>query len=312
MTGNSRLSGVFAPVLTPMQSDLSPDPERLAAHCRWLLADGCHGLVLFGTTSEANSLSTDERVELLEAVVAAGLAPAKLIVGTGLCAIPDTVRLTRHAVELGCAGVLVLPPFYYKGVSDEGLFGAYGEIIERVGDQRLRLYLYHIPKISGVAITLGLIERLLESYEGQVSGIKDSSGDWSNTSALLSGFPGFGTFTGTEETLLATLRGGGAGCITATANANAAAIRRLYDAWRTPEADALQERVNAVRRAVQVKPLIPALKRILARLDDDDGWLNLRPPLVALSDAEAAGLFADLDAAGFAPFNAEPRAQAAV
>ena len=310
MTGNSRPKGVLAPALTPMRGDLSPDPERFVAHCRWLLADGCHALVLFGTTSEANSLSIDERVDLLETVVAAGVAPAKLIVGTGMCAIPDTVRLTRHAVGLGCAGVLALPPFYYKGVSDEGLFAAYAEIIERVGDQRLRLYLYHIPKVSGVGITLGLIDRLLKAYEAQVSGVKDSSGDWNNTSALLGSFPGFGTFTGTEETLLATLKGGGAGCITATANVNAAAIRRLYDAWQTPEADALQEQITEVRRAVQAKPLIPALKRILARHRDDDGWLNLRPPLVGLSAAEADELFAGLDAAGFSALRSEPRAAA--
>ncbi len=310
MTGNTHAKGVFAPVLTPMRSDLSPDPERLVAYCRRLLDDGCHGLVLFGTTSEANSLSADERVALLEGVVAAGLSPAKLIVGTGLCATPETVRLTAHAVGLGCAGVLVLPPFYYKGVSDEGLFGAYAEIIERVGDPRLRLYLYHIPKVSGVAITPGLIGRLLASYEGCVVGIKDSSGDWNNTRELLAGFPDLATFTGTEETLLATMRGGGAGCITATANVNAPAIRELYDAWQTPEADTLQERVTAVRHAVQAQPLIPALKCIVARRDDDPGWANLRPPLVGLDDAKAEALLAGLDAAGFASRDAEPRVRA--
>ncbi len=299
MTGNSHASGVFAPVLTPMRSDLSPDPERFAALCHSLLDDGCHGLVLFGTTSEANSLSADERVALLEGVVAAGLAPAKLIVGTGLCAIPETVRLTRHAVGLGCAGVLALPPFYYKGVSDDGLSGAFAEIIERVGDQGLHLYLYHIPKVSGVAITPRLIERLLKSYEGRVVGIKDSSGDWNNTRDLLGAFPGFATFTGTEETLLATLRGGGAGCITATANVNAAAIRGLYDAWETPAADGLQERVTAVRHAIQARPMIAALKCILARRGGYAGWSRLRPPLVGLGDADADALFADLDAAGF-------------
>ncbi len=299
MSESTRLSGVFAPVLTPMREDLSPDPDRFLAHCRWLLADGCHGLAVFGTTSEANSLSVDERVELLEGLVAAGIAPEKLVVGTGMCAMPDTVRLTRHAVGLGCAGVLMLPPFYYKGVSDDGLFAAYAEVIERVADGRLRIYLYHIPKLTSVPITPGLIGRLLESYEAQVLGIKDSSGDWSNTQALLRDFPGFATFTGTEETMLATLRAGGAGCISAVANVNAAAIRGLYDNWRTPHADALQERLTTVRHVVQAKPLIPALKSIVARHRGDDGWLNLRPPLVALDDAETRALFAGLDAAQF-------------
>ena len=297
MSEPSRLSGVFVPVLTPMRGDLGPDTGRFVAHCRRLLDQGCHGLAILGTTSEANSLSADERTALLEAVVGAGVAPGKLIVGTGMCAFPDTVRLTDHAVGLGCAGVLMLPPFYYKGVSDEGLFAAYSEIIERVGDERLRIYLYHIPKVSGVGIGLELIERLVKAYDSQVIGIKDSSGDWTNTQALLRAFPGFGTFAGTEEYLLATLRGGGAGCITATANVNATAIRALYDDWRSARADGLQEQVTAVRRAIQTKPMIPALKRILAR--GDDGWLNLRPPLVGLSDGEADQLFAALDAAAF-------------
>ena len=302
MPETSSLSGVIAPVLTPMRGDLSPDPERLAAHCRRLLGDGCHGLVLFGTTGEANSLSVDERIALLEAVAADGLDPATLIVGTGMCAVPDAVRLSRHAVEQRCAAVLMLPPFYYKGVSDDGLFAAFAETIERVGDERLRVYLYHIPGVSGVAITLGLIERLLTSYEACVVGVKDSSGDWGNTLAMLERFPGFAVFPGNELNMLEALRRGCPGCISATANVNAAAIRRLYDGWQTPEAEALQARLTAVRRAVETKPMIPALKRILGRIlaRGDGGWLNLRPPLVGLGDDEAKDLFAALDDAGFA------------
>ena len=304
MSETSCLSGVFAPVLTPMRKDLSPDPERFAAHCRWLLDDGCHGLVVFGTTSEANSLTADERMALLEAVIAAGVAPEKLVVGTGMCAIPDAVRLSQHAIGLECAGVLMLPPFYYKGVSDDGLFAAYAQIIEHVGDDRLRVYLYHIPKVSGVGITLGLIDRLVKAYEAQVVGVKDSSGDWSYTQSLLDSFPGFGTFCGSEIFLLATLRGGGAGCITATGNVNARAIRQLYDSWQTSQADEFQERVTAARRATETKPMIPGLKRILARRRSDGGWLNLRPPLVGLDDADADALFAALDTAGF-PMDAD-------
>ena len=292
-------AGLYAPVLTPFRADLEPDTERFVALCRWLLEDGCHGLGLFGTTSEANSLSIEERMALTEAVVEAGIAPAKLIVGTGMCAIPDAVRLTAHAVGLGCAGVLMLPPFYYKGMSDEGLAAAFDEVIDRVGDPRLRIYLYHFPQLSGVPVSLGLIERLVKAHEGTVVGIKDSSGDWNNTRSILEAFPGFGTFSGSEEALLATMRGGGAGCISATANVNAAGIRRLYDGWQGPEADALQERATAVRRAVQSQALVPALKTMTARTLGDDAWRTVRPPMLPLDDGQEKALTEALDAIGF-------------
>jgi 4-hydroxy-tetrahydrodipicolinate synthase len=292
-------AGLYAPVITPFRADLAPDTERFVARCRWLLDDGCHGLGLFGTTSEANSLSIEERMALTEAVVEAGIAPARLIVGTGMCAIPDAVRLTAHAVGLGCAGVLMLPPFYYKGMSDEGLAAAFDEVIDRVGDPRLRIYLYHFPQLSGVPVSLGLIERLVKAHEGTVVGIKDSSGDWNNTRAILEAFPGFGTFSGSEEALLATMRGGGAGCISATANVNAAGIRRLYDGWQGPEADTLQERATAVRRAVQSQALVPALKTMTARNLGDDAWRTVRPPMLPLDAEQEKALIEALDTIGF-------------
>ena len=304
MTRRRRLEGLFAPVLTPFRDDLSPDAGRFAGHCRRLLDDGCNGLVLFGTTGEANSLAADERVALLDAVVAAGIDPARLLVGTGLCAIPETVRLTAHAAGLGCAGVLMLPPFFYKGMSDDGLYRAYAEVIERVGDDRLRVYLYHIPKVSGVAVTFGLIERLVASYEAAVVGIKDSSGDWDNTRGLLERFPEFTVFPGNEMDMLEALRRGAAGCITATANINAAGLRRLYDNWRTADAEALQDAATLVRRAAQTQPMIPGLKEVVARVSGDAGWLNVRPPFVGLGEAQAAALFASLEEAGLIHFRA--------
>ncbi len=304
MTRSRRLEGLFAPVLTPFRDDLDPDAGRLASHCRRLLDDGCDGLVLFGTTGEANSLAADERVALLEAVVAAGIDPARLLVGTGLCAIPETVRLTAHATALGCAGVLLLPPFYYKGMSDDGLYRAYAEVIERVGDDRLRVYLYHIPKVSGVAVTFGLIERLVASYAAAVVGIKDSSGGWDNTRGLIERFADLTVFPGNEMYLLEALRRGAAGCITATANINAAGLRRLYDNWRTADAEALQDAASLVRRAAQTQPVIPGLKEVVARVSGDDGWLNVRPPFVGLDEAEAAALFSALEDAGFIHFRA--------
>ena len=295
----SPLQGVFAPVVTPVDAGLAPDPERLGALCHALLADGCHGLVLFGTTSEANSFALDERMALLEAVVAAGVPAEKLIVGTGLCAIPETTRLTRHAVDLGCAGTLVLPPFYYKGQSDAGLHAAYAEVIERVGAARLRLYLYHIPQVSGVGITFPLIQSLVAAYPEQVVGIKDSTGDADHHASLLAAFPGFGVFTGTETLLLANQRGGGVGTITAGANVNARAIRRLYDGSKSAEADALQAKVDAVRQALQGAPLVAGLKAVIAHQRGDHDWRRVRPPLVALDDGARDALLAALDAAGY-------------
>ncbi len=227
------LRGVLSPVVTPFTSDLRPDAARLARHCRWLLASDV-GLAVFGTNSEGNSLTVAEKLALLEALVEAGIPAARMMPGTGTCALPDTVELTRRAVALGCGGVLMLPPFYYKDVSDDGLFASYAEVIERVGDARLRVYLYHIPQVSRVPIGLALIDRLLQRYPGTVAGIKDSSGDWNNTQAMLERFQprGFDVFSGSETFLLATLRAGGAGCISATANVNPAAIAQLNREWQ--------------------------------------------------------------------------------
>src|SRR5437763_7453885 len=244
----ARARGVLAPVVTPFTADLRPDPARFVAHCRWLLEQDV-GLAVFGANSEANSLTVPEKLALLDALADAGLSGERMMPGTGCCAVPDTVELTRRAVQQGCAGVLMLPPFYYKGVSDDGLFASYAEVIERVGDDRLRIYLYHIPPVSQVAISLPLIERLLARYPGTVAGIKDSSGDWNNTRAMLQRFTpqNFDIFAGSETILLATLRAGGAGCISATANVNPRAIGTLARDWQQPDAEARQTALDRVR-----------------------------------------------------------------
>jgi len=296
-----RPRGVLAPVVTPFTSDLRPDAARLARHCRWLIAQDV-GLAVFGTNSEANSLTVPEKVALLDALVEAGLPPGRMMPGTGCCALPDTVELTRRAVQHGCSGVLMLPPFYYKGVSDEGLFASYSEVIERVGDERLRIYLYHIPPVSQVPISLALIDRLLARYPGTIAGIKDSAGDWSNTRAMLERFQprGFDVFAGSETFLLATLRAGGAGCISATANVNPAAIARLAREWRAGDADAQQRALDAVRTAFQKFPMIPALKSAIAHFSGDDAWPTVRPPLVALTAEQRRALVEALGPIGFA------------
>ena len=301
MATQKRIEGVLSPVITPFRKDLSPDSDRFVKHCKWLMKSGCAGLAVFGTNSEANSMSVDEKLELLAALVKGGVPAAALMPGTGHCALSDSVKMTREAVRLGCGGVLMLPPFYYKGVSDEGLFRNFSEIIERVGDDRLRLYLYHIPPVSNVAITLELIERLLTRYPGIVAGAKDSSGDWNNTKAMLDRFKerSFDVFPGSEVFLLDGLRAGGKGCITATGNVNPGPIDRVFRNWKSPEADKLQAGITATRMIVQKVPMIPALKAIVAHFANDPQWRAVRPPLTELPNNQESGLITELKASGF-------------
>ena len=300
MSQTDRISGVLSPVVTPFTADLAPDAERFVRQCRWLLSQNV-GLAVFGTNSEANSLSVEEKIELLDRLLAAGLDPARMMPGTGHCALPDSVRMTAHAAKAGCGGVLMLPPFYYKGVSDEGLFRSFAEVIERVGDARLRIYVYHIPPVSQVPITLGLIERLLKAYPRTVAGVKDSSGDWTNTKAMLDAFAasGFDVFAGSETFLLANMRGGGKGCISSTANVNPGPIARLHASWPASDADAQQTRLDEIRGTFQKFPMIPALKAAIAHYGNDPAWATVRPPLVNLAPDAAAALVAELDRRGF-------------
>jgi 4-hydroxy-tetrahydrodipicolinate synthase len=291
----SALRGVIAPVLTPFTPDLRPDVPRLVRLCRWLLERDA-GLAMFGTTSEANSLAVGEKVAVLDALVEAGLPVARMMPGTGCCALTDTVELTRHAVRRGCGGVLMLPPFYYKGVTDDGLFASYSEVIQRVGDARLAIYLYHIPQVSQVPLSPALIERLLGAYPGTIAGIKDSSGDWNSVRGLLERFSarGFAVFPGSEALLLAAMRGGGAGCISALANVNPAAIGALYRGWREPDAEAQQAALDTLRNLVVKFPAIAALKALVAHFTRDEAWATVRPPLVGLNAEQRAALLAAL------------------
>jgi 4-hydroxy-tetrahydrodipicolinate synthase len=300
MNPSFRLRGVFSPVITPFAADLSPDAAKLVRHCRWLLSQDV-GLAVFGTNSEANSMSVAEKMHLLDALIEAGVPGERMMPGTGCCALTDTVELTRHAVRHGAGGALMLPPFYYKGVSDDGLFASYAEVIERVADSRLRIYLYHIPQVSQVPISLALIERLLKAYPGAIAGIKDSSGDWENTRAMLERFQpeGFDVFAGSESFLLATLRAGGAGCITATGNVNPGAISQLYRSWQQADADAQQKALDAVRNTFAKFPMIPALKAAVAQHANEEGYAAVRPPLMKLNPQQRAELMAALQGLDF-------------
>jgi 4-hydroxy-tetrahydrodipicolinate synthase len=291
--------GVFVPALTPFTPDLAVDRARFLGHCTWLLQQGADGLSVFGTTSEANSLSNGERMQLLDHLLGHGIPARALMPGTGCCALPDTVALTKHAVGHGAFGVLLLPPFYYKNISDDGVYASIAEVVQRVADPRLRIYLYHIPPMAGVGFSLAVIERLLKEFPGVVVGIKDSSGDWKNTDALLKAFPGFEVFPGSETYLLDALRSGGAGCISATANVNVAGMRQLLDEWSGPGADALQAQLSAVRAAIQKYPLVSANKAILAHAQAESDWNVVRPPLRSLTAEATAEMLHALAALKF-------------
>ncbi len=294
MSAPEKFSGVLTPVITPFKDDFSPDQHRLENQCRWMLSKNV-GLAVFGTNSEANSLSVDEKIDLLDHLAGAGIDPARMMPGTGCSALSDSVKLTRHAVGLGCSGVLMLPPFYYKDVTEDGLFASFAQVIEQVGSSDLRIYLYHIPPISQVPISLGLIERLIKAYPETVVGIKDSSGDWNNTKSMLdAGWDDFRIFAGSESFLLATLRNGGVGCISATANVNPAAIHALYENWRAEDADDRQAALNDIRGAFAAFPMIPALKAATAHFSNDAQWARVRPPLMSLTEAQQSELIASL------------------
>ena len=300
MAQEQRIRGVLAPVVTPFTKDLAPDPQRFVAHCRWLLELGS-GLAVFGTNSESNSLSLDERLALLDFLLDAGIDPGRMMPGTGSCALTDAVQLTDRATKAGCAGVLMLPPFYYKDVSEEGLFRFFSETVERVGDARLRIYLYHIPSVAIVGISPGLVERLLGRYPGVIAGMKDSSGDWTNTKTMLDNFAtsGFDVFVGSETFLLANMQHGGVGCISATANVNPAAIDRLFRSWQEADADEQQQGLDAVRGVLSRSAMLPALKAVLAHYRNDPAWVTVRPPLVELAAAQVQALIQGLDELGF-------------
>jgi 4-hydroxy-tetrahydrodipicolinate synthase len=292
-------AGVLVPVLTPFTRSGEPDAGRFVQFCRWLLDQGADGLAVFGTTSEANSMAAGERMELLDRLVAAGIPPAKLMPGVGACSVSEAASLIRHAVGHGVGGVLMLPPFYYKGMSDDGLYAFFADVIERIGSAALRMYLYHIPPQTVLGLSLDLVGRLIAAYPETVVGLKDSSGDWNNTAALLERFPGFSVFPGSEVFLLDGLRKGGAGCITATGNVNVPGIRKVYENWRTPAADALQAEITLARKTIQAYPMVPALKAIVAHFHNDPEWAAVRPPMTPLGAVQSAALLGDLAKIGF-------------
>ncbi|VVE22407.1 dihydrodipicolinate synthase family protein [Pandoraea anhela] len=296
------LAGVLCPVITPFTETLVPDTPRFLRQCRWLLENDV-GLAVFGTNSEGNSLSVQERIGLLHAMADAGIPMSRVLAGTGACSLSDAVTLTNVATALGCAGVLMLPPFYYKTVSDDGLFAFYAEVLAGVKRGQPAVYLYHIPGVANIGFSHELIARLIGQYPGVIRGIKDTGGDPSQTRDLLASFASedFAVFPGNESDLVKFMEAGAAGCISATANVNPKGLVALYRSLGSPEAGQMQARADAIRAAFAKHPMIPALKAALAWAFQDDNLLRVRPPLMALSQAQREQLVSALISLDFQP-----------
>ena len=292
----SRFKGLLVPMLTPFEASGTVDTEKAIRFAKDLLDCGVSGLALFGTTSEGQSLGVQERINLMDALIEAGIPATKLMIGTGSCALPEAVHMSREVVDRNCGGVLMLPPFFYKAVSDEGIFRFFAEVIEGVGNPGLQIYLYHIPPVATVGFSVELVSMLVEQFPSLVVGLKNSSGDHKYSIALREQVPQLDVFSGSEDFLLETMRIGGVGCISATGNINAREIINLYNNVGEPKAEKLQKLVSGIRAIVQQQPVIPALKAIISRAYDNPDWLAVRPPLVELPIVDADALIEDLNA----------------
>jgi len=286
------LSGVIAAVATPIEESGAPDLKRAVKLARYLLDNGCDGLNVLGTTGEATSFSLDERKAVMDAYKANSLPLQRLMVGTGAAAVSDAVALTRHAAELGFAGALVLPPFYYKGVPDDGLIAYIDALIKATERKSIPIYLYHFPAMSGVPWHVTLIKRLLESFPTRIVGLKDSSGDMAFAHAAAAVSPDFAVFPSTEACLTEARAGAFAGCISATANLNADLCAR---AWNNGDTAALDAAVT-IRKLFDGKPLVSGVKTLLAHIHGDPALARVKPPLALFSAADRASVIAGNDA----------------
>lgn len=296
MKEKALFAGVNVALVSAFHSDMSIDIEKTIAHAKDLLQNGCDGLGILGTTGEANSFGVAERMRLLEDIVEGGVSARKILLGATTPAVSDTVELTKHAERTGCRGVLLLPPFYYKNPSDEGLFAFYSQVIDRVGGD-IKIYLYNFPQQSAVPLSLSLIEKLLRAYPGKVKGIKDSSQDFNNTKAYIDSFSseGFEVYTGSDAGLLEALQAGAAGCITATPNFASALSAQIYANVDNEKGVVAQEQLTRIRKVVALAQTIPAVKALLAYQTRDESWEISRPPFCRLADDQKAALLKAYD-----------------
>ena len=290
--GEKMIKGLIAPILTPFDKQLKLDQKMYNDLAKDLLNNGCSGLAPFGTTGEALSVGNDERMDALEGLIKSGIDPDILIPGTGLCNLPDTIKLTKHAIDLGCHGVMTLPPFYFKGMTDNGLFEYFEKLIEGVNTNKLKIYLYHIPQVCGVGLSIDLVQKLKSSFPETIVGIKDSSGVWENTEALLK-IKDLIVYPGAELPVIEAIKLGAPGCISATANLNSkdiASVIELCHSKNWDEAEKLQKKVKSVRLLFQDYAPIPAQKALLAIQTKNPMWNNLRPPFQQISKEKSAEL----------------------
>jgi 4-hydroxy-tetrahydrodipicolinate synthase len=302
MTTNTRVRGLWCATLTPLDRHGAIDTARFARHVHDLLARGVAGVAPFGTTGEGPSFSAAERQAGLEALLAAGVPASRTVAATGAASISDAVALTRHALAHGVVRCLVLPPFFFKDVGDEAVFAYFARFVDAVADPRLRVYLYHIPQFSGVAIRPDVVARLAAAFPDAIAGVKDSAGDWSNTAALLAKAPQLDILAGHEPHLPRLMREGGAGTICGVANVYPDVVSDLLAPGAGAAADA---RIAAFLDILFRHPFLPALKAIRAAQLGDDTWCALRPPWLALPAADRAAIVSALDAARFAVHPAE-------
>lgn len=284
--------GVIAAIATAVDRDGHIDAARSLALAGHLLAHGCDGLNVLGTTGEATSFSVAQRMVLMSAYREAELPLERCVVGTGAAALADAIALTRHAAKLGFGGALLLPPFYYKELADDGLSAFVERVVAATAAVPIPIYLYHFPALSGVPWPLKLLARLIEAFGPRIRGLKDSSGNLAYAQAAAALAPGFDVFPANEATLLDARAGRFAGCISATANLNADLCARAFHGG---DADALAQAV-AIRALLTGRPTVAGVKALLAHCRADATWAQMAPPLSALNASERAVLAAEYDA----------------
>lgn len=291
-------SGVIAAAPTPINQDMGPDAAAYIDLCQWLLDNGCDGINMLGTTGEANSFALIQRMRLIEEVAKSSLPKSRLMVGTGGCALADAIQLSNIAVDAGLAGILVLPPFYYKPVTDDGLFAFFAKLVDSLAPSETKLYLYSFPQLTGLKLSLDLIVRLAQAFPDRIVGLKDSSGDIDFSRRIVQALPDFRVFPSTEAILSEARAEGFAGCISATVNVTCQLAGQV---WRTQSGtdDGKQALLTSLRQVISKYPLVPAVKFLVAHRNRNEAWRSVLPPLMPLTAAQGEGLLSDLESANW-------------
>ena len=285
-------SGIYTASLTPLTSSYEPNLPALVSHVEQLFESGSDGVAILGSTGEANSLTIEQRLDIIS-YCGRTLAPERLMMGTGSCALQDAIRLTQASIEAGVFSVLVIPPFYYKPQSDESVIRYYSELISSVDDSRLRIIFYNFPKLSGYNFSTEILQEFKERFGDIAAGIKDSSGNWENMLSITNNVPDFMVYSGTETLLLNILREGGAGCITASANLLAPECQLVYQAWRNDQqntAEQVQKELTVLRKALESYQFVSELKGLMAEHTGSEHWQEMLPPFIPLLPSQVREL----------------------